>query len=211
MAIQIDAEAAAAGDREALDRAMAHLTAIEQHVPAPDTLDGRIHRPAAVLAQASARLAAANGRDEVESWRLAVRRWDDAGFRWHAANARCCLAEALLRRGARDDARVALDEALATAESIDARPLVDRAHTLRRHAGLDDATPGTSSGAVVLTDREFDVLRLLGEGRTNRQIGEELFISPKTVSVHVSRIFQKLRVENRTEAASAARRAGLIT
>jgi DNA-binding NarL/FixJ family response regulator len=55
------------------------------------------------------------------------------------------------------------------------------------------------------------VLRLLGEGRTNRQIGEALFISPKTVSVHVSRIFRKLGVENRTEAAAAARRAGLIT
>jgi DNA-binding NarL/FixJ family response regulator len=54
------------------------------------------------------------------------------------------------------------------------------------------------------------VLQLLAEGQTNRQIGEALFISPKTVSVHVSRILQKFQVENRTEAAAAARRAGLV-
>jgi DNA-binding NarL/FixJ family response regulator len=165
-----------------------------------------------VFAQASAHLAVADGRDEVEAWRLAVQRWDRADFRWHAANARCWLAEALLRRGTREEARITLDEAIVAADAIDARPVADRARTLLRHAGLDDeTTPGAAGGAVALTDRELSVLRLLGEGRTNRQIGEELFISPKTVSVHVSRIFQKLRVENRTEAAAAARRAGLIT
>jgi DNA-binding CsgD family transcriptional regulator len=212
MAVRIEAEAAATGDRQALDRARVHLAAIEQHVPGPGPLDGRIHRPGAVSAQASAHLATVDGRDDVDAWRLAVRRWDDAGFRWHAANARCWLAEALLRRGARDEARVTLDEAITAAEPIGARPVVDRARTLLRHAGLDDDAPrGTSGHAVALTDRELGVLRLVGEGRTNRQIGEELFISPKTVSVHVSRIFQKLRVENRTEAAAAARRAGIIT
>jgi DNA-binding CsgD family transcriptional regulator len=212
MAVQIEAEAAVAGDPSALDRARAHLTAIHRLVPTHDTLDGRVHRPAAVHAQAAAHVVMAEGGDDVDAWRLAVRRWDDAGFRWHAANARCWLAEALLRRGARADARVALDEAIAGAESIGARPVVDRARTLLRHAGLEDDTTRAVDGvAVALTDRELGVLRLLGEGRTNRQIGEALFISPKTVSVHVSRIFQKLGVENRTEAAAAARRAGLIT
>lgn len=211
MAVQIEAAAAAAGDRQARDRARAHLAAIEQHVPPRDALADRIHRPGALFAQAAAYLASVDGRDDVDSWQQAVQRWDHAGFRWHAANARCWLAEGLLRRGARDDARITLDEAIAAADSMGARPVVDRARTLLRHAGLDDdVTRGAAGGAVALTDRELGVLRLLGEGRTNRQIGEELFISPKTVSVHVSRIFQKLRVENRTEAAAAARRAGLI-
>jgi DNA-binding NarL/FixJ family response regulator len=53
------------------------------------------------------------------------------------------------------------------------------------------------------------VLRLLSAGRTNRQIGEELFISTKTASVHVSNILAKLQVSNRGEAAAAARRLGL--
>jgi DNA-binding CsgD family transcriptional regulator len=213
MAVQIEAQAAVAGDRSALDRAHTHLTAIQQHAPTHDTVDGRMHRPAAVYAQAAAHVTMVEGRDDVDAWRLAVQRWDGAGFRWQAANARCWLAEALLRRGARDEARLTLDEAIAAAEPIGARPVVDRARTVLRHAGLDerDASRGAAGGAVSLTDRELGVLRLLGEGRTNRQIGEQLFISPKTVSVHVSRIFQKLRVENRTEAAAAARRAGLIT
>jgi DNA-binding NarL/FixJ family response regulator len=55
------------------------------------------------------------------------------------------------------------------------------------------------------------VLKLLAEGRTNRQIGDELFMSPKTASVHVSRILAKLGVGNRTEAAAAGRRAGLVS
>ena len=51
--------------------------------------------------------------------------------------------------------------------------------------------------------------RLLAEGHTNRQIGEELFITPKTASVHVSRILMKLGIANRAEAAAAAHRMGL--
>ena len=63
--------------------------------------------------------------------------------------------------------------------------------------------------ALGLTDRELEVLRLLGDGRTNRQIGDELFITLKTASVHVSRILLKLGVTNRAEAAAAAHRMGL--
>ncbi len=52
-----------------------------------------------------------------------------------------------------------------------------------------------------LTDRELEVLRLVAEGRTNRQIGEQLFITTKTASAHVSHILMKLGVTNRAEAA----------
>jgi len=57
-----------------------------------------------------------------------------------------------------------------------------------------------------LTEREEQVLRLVGEGLSNREIGERLFISPKTASVHVSAILRKLEVTSRTEAAVAAER-----
>jgi DNA-binding NarL/FixJ family response regulator len=60
-----------------------------------------------------------------------------------------------------------------------------------------------------LTPREAEVLALIAEGRTNRQIGAELFITGKTASVHVSRILMKLGVANRAEAAAAAHRLGL--
>ena len=60
-----------------------------------------------------------------------------------------------------------------------------------------------------MTRRELDVLRLLAAGQTNRQIGESLFISEKTASVHVTNLLRKLGVPNRIEAAAIAQRLGL--
>jgi DNA-binding NarL/FixJ family response regulator len=68
----------------------------------------------------------------------------------------------------------------------------------------------TGGGASSLTSREREVLALLAEGRTNRQLARELYISEKTVSVHVSNILAKLGVRSRTEAAAVARRDGLL-
>jgi DNA-binding NarL/FixJ family response regulator len=65
--------------------------------------------------------------------------------------------------------------------------------------------------APVLTSRERDVLELVAQGRTNRQIATQLYISEKTVSVHVSNILAKLGVGSRTEAAAVARRQGLVS
>ena len=61
-----------------------------------------------------------------------------------------------------------------------------------------------------LTRRELDVLALVADGRTNREIGETLFISTKTASTHVSHILSKLEVRSRIEAATAAHRLGLV-
>ena len=62
-----------------------------------------------------------------------------------------------------------------------------------------------------LTERELLVLRLLVAGRSNGEIGAELFISRKTASVHVSNILRKLGVSNRAQAAALAERAGLVS
>ena len=70
-----------------------------------------------------------------------------------------------------------------------------------------DESPGVDR--LGLTDRELTVLGLVAEGHTNREIGETLFISEKTASVHVSRILAKLGVRSRVEAATAAHRLGL--
>jgi DNA-binding NarL/FixJ family response regulator len=64
--------------------------------------------------------------------------------------------------------------------------------------------------ATGLTPRELDVLRLLVAGRSNPQIAEALFISPRTATTHVSNILAKLGVESRTEAAARAIRDGLL-
>jgi DNA-binding NarL/FixJ family response regulator len=62
----------------------------------------------------------------------------------------------------------------------------------------------------VLTPREAEVLALVAEGGSNRDVGQRLFISTKTASVHVSNILAKLGARSRTEAVSIARRRGLL-
>jgi DNA-binding CsgD family transcriptional regulator len=78
-------------------------------------------------------------------------------------------------------------------------------------AELAAAEPEVPSVAASLglTRREAEVLALVAEGRTNRQIGQALFITPKTAGVHVSRILAKLGVAGRGEAAAVAHRLGL--
>jgi DNA-binding NarL/FixJ family response regulator len=70
-----------------------------------------------------------------------------------------------------------------------------------------DGIEAAPLAALGLTAREVEVLELVGEGLTNRQIAERLFISPKTAGLHVSNILGKLRVANRTQAAEVAHRA----
>src|SRR5262249_55406160 len=91
---------------------------------------------------------------------------------------------------------------------LGAAPLAERAGLLARRLGLRAAAASTES--QLLTSRELEVLRLVAAGHSNRRIATELFISPKTASVHVSRIIAKLTVTNRVEAAAVARRLGLL-
>jgi DNA-binding CsgD family transcriptional regulator len=89
-----------------------------------------------------------------------------------------------------------------------ARPLAAALIDLGRRARLD--LPGSTSSGGVLTGREEEVLRLVAAGLTNRQIGERLYISGKTVSVHISNVLGKLGVGGRAEAVAVAHRRGLL-
>jgi DNA-binding NarL/FixJ family response regulator len=115
--------------------------------------------------------------------------------------------------------RALLADAADYAKSEGARGLGNEIEALARRARLDlssdavtapagdeEPTPAESAG---LTPREAEVLSLVAEGRTNRQIAATLFISDKTASVHVSRILAKLGATNRGEAAAIARRLGV--
>jgi DNA-binding CsgD family transcriptional regulator len=75
--------------------------------------------------------------------------------------------------------------------------------------GVVGATPAPRGDTFGLSRREHEVLALISEGRTNREIGERLFISQKTVGVHVGNILAKLGVSGRVEAAAVAIRLGL--
>ncbi|HEV8163513.1 MAG TPA: response regulator transcription factor, partial [Actinomycetota bacterium] len=119
----------------------------------------------------------------------------------------------------RTDAERLARGAFQTAAELGAGPLRDQIETLARRARLrlSDPDAGTTTapaplpGAELgLTPREREVLALVAAGRSNRQIAEELFISSKTASVHVSNILAKLAVGNRVEAAAAALRLGIV-
>ena len=75
--------------------------------------------------------------------------------------------------------------------------------------GVVGEAPAPRADTFGLSRREHEVLALISEGRTNREIGERLFISQKTVGVHVGNILAKLGVSGRVEAAAVAIRLGL--
>jgi len=78
--------------------------------------------------------------------------------------------------------------------------------------GADNrADDGAPHAVAALTAREQDVLRLVARGWTNRRVGAELFISDKTVSVHLGHVIPRLGAAGRTDTASRAHRAGLLS
>ncbi|MFF3848323.1 AAA family ATPase [Streptomyces sp. NPDC002328] len=165
-----------------------------------------------------AELLRAEGRARPEDWSEAVTAFETLERPYDLARTRYRQAEALLTAGGddeRDRAAELLRLAHAVAEHLGARPLADAVARLAQRGRLaltvgPAGTPQDPVRALGLTDRERDVLRLVSAGRTNRQIAEELFISPKTASVHVSNILGKLGVSGRGEAAAVAHRLGLF-
>jgi DNA-binding NarL/FixJ family response regulator len=145
-------------------------------------------------------------------------------MRHHAAYARWRRAEALLAvHGTREEATALLAEAHSACVRMGATPLrVDiEARRARIALAAPAAPPADAEGpahaeeqsaaeALGLTARELDVLVLLADGRTNRQIAEALYISVKTAGVHVSSILRKLDATTRTQAATIALHAGVL-
>ncbi|WP_169738830.1 helix-turn-helix transcriptional regulator [Jiangella gansuensis] len=123
------------------------------------------------------------------------------------------LGRALIAAGDRDAAGDALREAAGRADQLGAGLLRGWIDDLSRraHVPLVTGVPaGRGPASAGLTLREYEVLKLVADGRSNREIGEELFISAKTASVHVSNILAKLGVSGRGEAAAVAHRDGLL-
>ena len=112
-----------------------------------------------------------------------------------------------------DDVPSLLRSAHDVARELEARPLLEGVVALARRARIDLGTQTATPPAdgLGLTPRELEVLLLVADGRTNPQIAEQLYISAKTASVHVSNILRKLEVSNRGEAAAFAHRHGLTT
>jgi DNA-binding CsgD family transcriptional regulator len=175
----------------------------------------------AVVAAFGALVAAEDARrgggDSRALWRAVADAWRLLGQPYREAYARLREAGAAVRAGRREQAARALAACEDLAGRLPSPPLLALAGELARRARLGGpggqarppAAPSAARARFDLTDREADVLALLVKGDSNRQIARALFISERTVAVHVSRILDKLGVRNRTEAATLGAHLGL--
>ncbi|MEV5575917.1 AAA family ATPase [Spirillospora sp. NPDC052269] len=156
-----------------------------------------------VIATAHAAAVAARAGD-ASGWDTAIGVWERLEHPYSLARALFDAACADLAAGARGPAADRLRRADEIAARLGAAPLRRQISERARRAGLSGSAKGP------LTARESEVLRLLARGRSNKEIAAELFISPKTASVHVSNLMAKLDVSSRGEAVATARDRGLL-
>jgi DNA-binding CsgD family transcriptional regulator/tetratricopeptide (TPR) repeat protein len=192
--------------------------------PAGATLTPSVGAAVATVEAERTRL---DGRSEADAWRQAAAAWDAVHMPYPAAQARARAGEAvLLARGPRDDAASLLRDAHAAASDLGAVPLQNAIEAIATRSRILLEVPATvpahpaEEPPVVAPDatnpakilglsaREWEVLELVAAGRSNAEIAETLYISPKTASVHVTHILDKLGVNNRVEAATIAVRVG---
>ncbi len=184
---------------------VAHLLEVGDQINAIEDLG------TAWKAQLVADCSRASGASRNELWETAADAWLLTGQRHDRAWALVRLAECQLNEGQKDEAKASLEEAMETGYQLRATPLVDVAETVARRGRIHVRRDGDKPASPQqqrhgLTAREVEVLRVVADGRSNDQIAKQLFISPKTASVHVSHILAKLGVASRSEAAALARR-----
>ena len=196
--------------RDALARGRLHLGRLEAGAQEGGPVE------VAYLAQGKAEMSRARDRNDPERWHKAAECWDVLERPYPAAVARWREAEAAAEAGDRTRAAGAARQAIEAAERIGASWLADELAALCERARLElaagadgaprEAPAAASEDPFGLTPRERQVLALLAQGATNRQIGAALYMAEKTASVHVSRILSKLDVRSRTQAAAVAHR-----
>ncbi|MFY1702407.1 helix-turn-helix transcriptional regulator [Micromonospora sp. WMMA1923] len=196
--------------REAMDRIAARSAGASRQVRS--VVDN-------FLALCAAEISRFDGGSDPELWARSALAWDRDNHPYPAAYSRLRQAEALLARRARPaTASRLLREAHQIAQNLGAVPLTSEIRDLaaRGRVTLAERDPGTDrrSGAAAspadsggddlagLTSREREVLAAVAEGLTNKEIGQRLFISERTIGVHVSHIFDKLQVRTRVQASA---------
>jgi DNA-binding NarL/FixJ family response regulator len=137
----------------------------------------------------------------VSAWQRVEASFAAFGHVHELALVRTAYAAVVRAAGDAEAARRLAEQARTAARALGARPLL---------ALLGDTGSAAPAATVALTARETEILALVAEGRSNGEIGRQLFISTKTVSVHVSNILAKLGAASRTEAAAIAHRRGLL-
>lgn len=193
--------------RDRLDQ-LAELRAAHGTTPFGESVEGRAQ--GAIYTAESARCRPEN--DTADLWREAVDSCRAAGFRWDEALASQRWAESMLREGGRrTEIAAALRRAHQLAADIGAEPIRADTAAIAKLARVSlevprGTTPTDEERFRTLTKREREILAHLVAGRSYREIGKALFISEKTVSVHISNLLRKTDTTNRHELAALARR-----
>jgi DNA-binding CsgD family transcriptional regulator/tetratricopeptide (TPR) repeat protein len=170
----------------------------------------------ALASHLEAELAHATAQDGPATWLDVVNRWREVGHIPYLAQSLVRLGAAHLQQGDRQAAVASLTEAFGTATELGYEQLQSRIVQLahRHRLQLAGDSPGQRLGGqgrlTRLTDRELEVLRLIAKGMTDKEIASSLFISPKTVSVHVSHVLTKLDVNSRAKATAIAYADGIF-
>lgn len=222
-AMRCEADAAATARREGRWAAQAeaerrgerHVALMEGLQARPGPATGWKRVVAAMAALCGAEMSRLRNEPDPPAWQRAADAAAGLSMAYQAAYAELRRAEALV--GARTDAAEAagvIERVHRQATEWGARPLQHLVEGLAARANVATANVATADAPVGapplgLTPREVHVLGLVARGASNRQIAEELFISEKTASVHVSNIMRKLGVSKRAEAAALAHRRGL--
>jgi ATP/maltotriose-dependent transcriptional regulator MalT len=197
------------GDREGANASAEALTRIASRTGHPDAL--------AALAHAIGEMALAEGDAATAAEQLsrAVDLHRDLEIPYERAEIALRAGVALAAAGERETAVERLAAAYRTARKLGARPLATEA--AREMAALGESVVGRlgrRAAAEVdgagLSRRELEVVRLVGAGRTNREIAGELFLSPRTVDMHVRNLLRKLDARTRVDAARRAGELGLL-
>lgn len=171
-----------------------------EDVPGPESRAWLVRLEAEGLRLSRAR-GAADAEAEVAAWERSVEAFDALPHVPEATRSRARLALALDAAGRTSEAGRVRADAMAVATRLGAAPL---------RALLDRAEPQAEAADVLLMPREHEILTHLALGRTNGQIATQLYISPKTVSVHVSNLLAKLGGSTRGEAVALARGRALL-
>jgi DNA-binding CsgD family transcriptional regulator len=189
----------------------AHRDLVEAYIragrPVPDTLLNNIlaakdiQSPVFQAGSAHCLGLLADEMEDVDRWfTAALRAHQTLGMPFLRARTQLCYGERLRRVGRRVEARIQLRPALATFEHLGAEPWADRAAAEIRASG-ETLRRRDPTAAEQLTPQELQIALTIAGGVTNREAGARLFLSPKTIEVHLSRIYRKLGIRSRTELA----------
>lgn len=156
-------------------------------------------------------LAGAAGRfdEAVRLLQRAIAALEAVPYQFDAAQTRLRLARILVKRGAKGDAVQEAQGALSLFTALGAKPALDETRTLLRELGAHVPTAAATNALGGLTPRELEIVRLVAQRLSNKEIGARLGITARTAGTHLANIYDKLEVRDRTALGDLAREQGL--